>query len=99
MGVLPNGSNMIFGMNGNSLMAGGEYGTGGEAILPLNTLFDEMKDMFDDQNKSLVKALSSNNSSSPITLTLNVDGTTLAKTTVKNMKDLSRVGALDLEWL
>ncbi len=35
-GILPAGSNAIFGMNGNNLMAGGEISTGGEAILPLS---------------------------------------------------------------
>ncbi len=42
-GILPQGSNAIFGMNGNNLMRGGEVGTGGEAILPLSDLFKEMK--------------------------------------------------------
>lgn len=32
----------IFGFNGSSLMAGGEFGTGGEALLPLNSFYEKL---------------------------------------------------------
>ena len=38
---------MIFGMNGNTLLAGGEPETGGEAILPLAPFYQKLNDMLD----------------------------------------------------
>lgn len=96
-GILPAGSNAIFGMNGGSLMRGGEISTGGEAILPLSDLFSEMRGMFDTQNRQLISALSNNNQ--PINLSLNIDGTTLAKKQFKSFKELSRLGIIDMSEL
>lgn len=92
-GILPAGSNAIFGMNGNNLMRGGEISTGGEAILPLSDLFREMKGMFADQNRQLISALS--NTDQPINLNLNIDGEKLAKAQFKNYKDLTRRRIVD----
>lgn len=92
-GILPAGSNAIFGMNGNNLMRGGEISTGGEAILPLSDLFKEMKGMFADQNRQLISALS--NTDQPINLNLNIDGEKLAKAQFKNYKDLTRRRIVD----
>lgn len=92
-GILPAGSNAIFGMNGNNLMAGGEISTGGEAILPLSDLFKEMRDMFDTQNRQLISALSNNNQ--PINLALYIDGDTLAKKQFKKFKELTQLGIID----
>ena len=69
---------------------------GPEAILPLNTLFDKMNNMFDNQNKTIVDSLKG--SDRPINVTLNVDGEVLAKTTIENMKQLSQLGVLDKSW-
>ena len=40
-------SPMIFGANGNTLLAGGEPETGGEAILPLAPFYTKLNDMLD----------------------------------------------------
>lgn len=40
-------SSMIFGMNGNTLLAGGEPETGGEAILPLAPFYTKLNDILD----------------------------------------------------
>lgn len=96
-GILPAGSNAIFGMNGNNLMRGGELSTGGEAILPLSDLFSEMRGMFDNQNRQLISALSNNNQ--PINLALNIDGQTLAKKQFKSFKQLAQLGIIDMSEL
>ena len=87
-----------FGMNGNNLMVGGEAGP--EAILPLDTLFDKMNDMFDNQNRTIANTLANNtHNTGPVTLIMEMDGEKVAKGTVKNMQDLARIGALDMTWL
>lgn len=96
-GILPAGSNAIFGMNGNNLMAGGEISTGGEAILPLSDLFKEMRGMFDTQNRQLISSLSQNNQ--PINLVLNVDGQNMAKAMFKNFKQLAQLRIIDMSEL
>ena len=96
-GILPAGSNAIFGMNGNNLMRGGEISTGGEAILPLSDLFSEMRGMFDTQNRQLISALANNNQ--PINLALYLDGETLAKKQFKKFKELARLGILNFSEL
>lgn len=45
-GAIMNGE-MIFGMNGNTLLAGGERETGGEAILPLAPFYTKLNDILD----------------------------------------------------
>lgn len=42
----------IFGMMGNTLLAGGEHRTGGEAILPLNRLPKLMADAMEMANRT-----------------------------------------------
>ena len=44
---------MIFGMNGNKLLAGGEPETGGEAILPLKPFYQELNTMLDEKLKNI----------------------------------------------
>ena len=95
---MPAGSNMIFGMNGNRLMAGGELSTGGEAILPLNTLFNELNKNFDRQTDKLARVVSQSQSSGNTTLVLTLDGKEVARGTFKNAGDLARVGQLDIDW-
>ncbi len=46
-------SPMIFGANGNTLLAGGEPETGGEAILPLRPFYVELNNILDKKLKSL----------------------------------------------
>lgn len=98
-GILPAGSNAIFGMNGNNLMAGGEISTGGEAILPLSDLFKEMRDMFDTQNRQLISSLSKSNNNQPVTLVLEMNGKEVARGTVESMNQLANLNQLDLSWL
>lgn len=43
--IMPN--EMIFGMNGNTLLAGGEPETGGEAILPLAPFYTKLNEILD----------------------------------------------------
>ena len=51
-GAIMNDS-MIFGMNGNTLLAGGEQETGGEAILPLKPFYQELNTMLDEKLKKI----------------------------------------------
>lgn len=88
-GILPAGSNAIFGMNGNNLMAGGEISTGGEAILPLSDLFKEMRSMFSDQNQQLISNLSSSNDQ-PIEIVVQVKDTQLARIVIDSINKLQR---------
>jgi hypothetical protein len=44
---------MIFGMNGNKLLAGGEPETGGEAILPLKPFYQELNSILDEKLKNI----------------------------------------------
>ena len=89
-GILPAGSNAIFGMNGNNLMAGGELSTGGEAILPLSDLFKEMRGMFAEQNQQLITNLSSNNNDQPVEVVLQVKDTQLARVVIDSIHKLER---------
>lgn len=82
-------------MNGNNLMAGGELSTGGEAILPLNKLFDELGRQFDKQNR----VLSNKGNNQPIQVQVVLDGKVVAQSTIKEFKDQSRRGVLDTSWL
>ena len=83
-------------MNGNNLMAGGELSTGGEAILPLNKLFDERGKQFDKQNRALSNK---GNNQQPIQVQVVLDGKVVAQSTIREFKDQSRRGVLDTSWL
>lgn len=89
-GILPAGSNAIFGMNGNNLMAGGEISTGGEAILPLSDLFKEMRGMFAEQNQQLISNLNSNNNDQPVEVILQVGDTKLGRVVIDSINKLQR---------
>ena len=75
-------------------MAGGELSTGGEAILPLNKLFNELGRQFDKQNRTLSKG-----NNQPVNITLKLDGREISKATFKNFEELSRLGIIDLSTL
>lgn len=83
-------------MNGNTLLAGGERSTGGELVMPLNSFFKELNTMFDKQNKVLSN---NNNNNQPIVVQVTLDGKVVAQSTIKNMKEMSRLGTLDTSWL
>lgn len=59
----------VFGMNGNTLLAGGEPVTGGEAILPLNSFYENLENILTTKMPS--------NSTGPIYM--QIDGVTFAK--------------------
>lgn len=84
---MPNGSNMIFGLNGSSLMAGGEFGTGGEAVLPLSTLWKQL-DNFADK---IVSGIMSNNNGQDLTVNLLLDGKLVTATVVKNINNQTKL--------
>ncbi len=48
-------SPMVFGMNGNTLLAGGEPETGGEAILPLAPFYTKLNNMLDKKLEAVQK--------------------------------------------
>lgn len=54
-GAIMNGPT-IFGMNGNTLLAGGEPETGGEAILPLKPFYTELNSMLDKKLERIESA-------------------------------------------
>ena len=87
---MPNGSNMIFGLNGSSLMAGGEFGTGGEAVLPLNTLWEQLDKSFNNLTNNLISALSNGNDKD-LTVNLMLDGKVVTATVVKNINQQTRL--------
>lgn len=73
------------------------YGNNAEAVLPLDVLWDKLNNNFANQNKQLISALANNNQ--PISLSLNIDGQTLAKKQFKSFKELSRLGLIDMSEL
>lgn len=72
-------------------------GNNAEAVLPLDVLWDKLNSNFANQNKQLISALANNNQ--PISLSLNIDGQTLAKKQFKSFKELSRLGLIDMSEL
>ena len=83
----------VFGMNGNQLLGGGEAGA--EGIIPLKSLWSELGKQFDNQNR----ALSNKGNNQPIVVNVQLDGKTIATTTVDNFKQMARLGNLDTSWL
>ena len=70
---------------------------GAEAILPLDTLWQQMNRNFEKQTETLARM--NNNNNQQTTLVLTLDGRELARGTFKNAGDLARLGQLNLEWL
>lgn len=69
---------------------------GAEAILPLDTLWQQMNRNFEKQTETLAKL---NNNNQQTTLVLTLDGKEIAKGVFQNASKLSQVGKLDLSWL
>lgn len=83
----------VFGMNGNQLLGGGEAGH--EAILPLDRLWKELGKQFAQQNQMLA----SHGNNGTTTVIVQLDGREVARSTVNNMKQMNRLGQLDMSWL
>lgn len=70
------------------------FGSNAEAVLPLDKLWQQLGKQFDNQNKVL-----SNGNNQPIVVNVQLDGKTIATTTVDNFKQMARLGNLDTSWL
>ena len=83
--------------NNRSLIGVGDkyhgIGNNAEAVVPLDSMYKNIRNIVKEENKA------NTGDTRPVTITLNVDGKELARSTVSSMKDLSRIGALDMSWL
>lgn len=70
-------------------------GNNPEAVLPLDSLWKQLDKQFDKQNR----ALSNKGNNQPITVQVVLDGKVIAQSTIKEFKDQSRRGVLDVSWL
>ena len=80
----------IFGVNGNTLLGGGEMGGRGEAILPLDNFYNYLDSKLDkfiseDNTASEVRRLS--NIVSNLELKLDIDGREFTRTAVAPNQD------------
>ena len=90
--------------NKRTLLGVGDGGNGtfnsAEAIIPISQLYDNIDKNFERQNQQLASLIASmSGGNQPIEVILNVDGKQMAKATVKNMKEMSSLGQLDVSWL
>lgn len=89
---------MLFGMSGNTLLGGGEAGP--EAILPLDKLWSQLNNQFQQQNAILNRTVSANagvSNSGPINITLKINDIEMGKAVVNSLKALSEhSGEIDL---
>ena len=83
----------IFNTGNAGLQGVGEAGA--EAIIPISNLWKEMNKNFDRQTQALAKM----NGNSTTTVVVNLDGKEVARSTVKNMKEMAQLGNLDTSWL
>ena len=84
--------------NQPTLLGNGTHGVGeagAEAVLPLDTLWKQLGKQFDNQNK----VLSNKGNNQPIVVNVQLDGKTIATTTVKNMKEMTQLGQMSWDWL
>ena len=68
-----------------------------EAVIPLDTFYNKLSHMFAEQNRMLMQSMQNGNGNA--TIVLQLDGKEVARGTVKNMKEMSRLGQLDMSWL
>lgn len=108
MGSLPKVSIKWYSQGGifnqRTLLGVGDGGNGtfnsAEAIIPISQLYDNIDKNFERQNQQLASLIASmSGGNQPIEVILNVDGKQMAKATVKNMKEMSSLGQLDVSWL
>lgn len=69
-------------------------GSQNEAVIPLDTFYNKLSQMFAEQNRMLAQ-----NTQGNTTIVLQLDGKEVARGTVKNMKEMSKLGQLDMTWL
>ena len=67
-----------------------------EAVVPLDTFYSRLSQMFADQNRMLMQNMQQGGNA---TIILQMDGKEVARGTVNNMKEMSKLGQLDMTWL
>lgn len=67
-----------------------------EAVIPLDTFYNRLSQMFADQNRMLVQNMQQGGNA---TIILQMDGKEVARGTVNNMREMSKLGQLDMTWL
>ena len=72
-------------------------GSQNEAVIPLDTFYNRLSQMFADQNRMLQNMMQNGNGNA--TIILQMDGKEVARGTVNNMKNMSQLGQLDMTWL
>ena len=72
-------------------------GSQNEAVVPLDTFYSRLSQMFAEQNRMLMQSMQNGNGNA--TIILQMDGKEVARGTVNNMKEMSRLGQLDMTWL
>ena len=69
-------------------------GSQSEAVVPLDTFYDKLGEMFEQQNRMLAQ-----NTQGNATIILQMDGKEVARGTANNMKEMAKLGQLDMTWL
>lgn len=67
-----------------------------EAVIPLDTFYNKLSQMFADQNRMLMQNMQQGGNA---TIILQMDGKEVARGAVSNMKEMSKLGQLDMSWL
>ena len=67
-----------------------------EAVIPLDTFYSRLSQMFAEQNRMLLQNMQNGGNT---TIVLQLDGKEVARGTVKNMREMSKLGQLDMTWL
>ena len=67
-----------------------------EAVIPLDTFYNKLSQMFADQNRMLMQNMQQGGNA---TIILQMDGKEVARGTVNNMREMSKLGQLDMSWL
>ena len=67
-----------------------------EAVIPLDTFYNKLSQMFADQNRMLMQNMQQGGNA---TIILQLDGKEVARGTVNNMREMSKLGQLDMSWL
>ena len=69
-------------------------GNQNEAVIPLDTFYNRLSQMFAEQNRMLAQ-----NTQGNATIILQMDGKEVARGTANNMKEMAKLGQLDMTWL
>ena len=69
-------------------------GNQNEAVIPLDTFYNKLSQMFAEQNRMLAQ-----NTQGNATIILQMDGKEVARGTANNMKEMAKLGQLDMTWL